>query len=68
MGQTPDFWGNNYFDDTYFCNGEPTAYKGYCTDVWFSQAERFIRAHRDEPFFCYLATNAPHQPYLVPDC
>jgi arylsulfatase A-like enzyme len=67
VGQTPDFWGNNYFDDTYFCNGEPTAYKGYCTDVWFSQAERFIRAHRDEPFFCYLATNAPHQPYLVPD-
>jgi arylsulfatase A-like enzyme len=25
VGQTPDFWGNNYFDDTYFHNGAPVA-------------------------------------------
>ena len=65
VGQTPDFWGNDYFDDTYFANGAPTRYDGYCTDVWFDQALRFIEQHRNEPFFCYLATNAPHSPYLV---
>ncbi len=42
VGQTPDFWGNNYFDDTYFHNGEPVEHAGYCTDVWFDEAIRFI--------------------------
>ncbi|MFI3170142.1 MAG: arylsulfatase [Faecalibacterium sp.] len=68
VGQTPDFWGNNYFDDTYFANGEPTKYDGYCTDVWFDCAKQFIReqhAAGDKPFFAYIATNAPHSPYLV---
>ena len=52
MGQTPDFWGNNYFDDSYYQNGKLTRYEGYCTDVWFDAAERFIESHLDEPFFC----------------
>ncbi len=65
VGQTPDFWGNNYFDDTYFHNGEPVEHAGYCTDVWFDEAIRFIEGCADEPFFVYLATNAPHTPYLV---
>ena len=67
VGQTPDFWGNNYFDDTYFHNGEPVSHDGYCTDIWFDEAMKFIEARRDEPFFCYLSTNAPHGPYLVAD-
>ena len=67
VGQTPDFWGNSYFDDTYFHNGEPQAHQGYCTDVWFDEALAFIEANRERPFFCYLATNAPHAPYLVAD-
>ena len=67
VGQTPDFWGNNYFDDTYFHNGEPVEHAGYCTDVWFDEAIHFIEqsAGEDAPFFVYLATNAPHTPYLV---
>lgn len=65
VGQTPDFWGNNYFDDTYFKNGEPVDYHGYCTDVWFHEASKFIRDKKEEPFFAYIATNAPHAPYLV---
>ena len=67
VGQTPDFWGNNYFDDTYFHNGEPQAHDGYCTDVWFEEAMTFIEDNKDRPFFCYVATNAPHSPYLVAD-
>ncbi|MXX02485.1 MAG: sulfatase-like hydrolase/transferase, partial [Gemmatimonadetes bacterium] len=76
VGQTPDFWGNNYFDDTYFHNGAPVEHAGYCTDVWFDEAIRFIEgcaggqsatgeAGSDAPFFVYLSTNAPHTPYLV---
>ena len=33
IGQTPDYWENDYFDDTYFRNGKPEKFKGYCTDV-----------------------------------
>ena len=65
VGQTPDFWGNNYFDDVYFDNGMPQDYDGYCTDVWFEQAAAFIRSCERTPFLAYIATNAPHSPYLV---
>ncbi len=67
VGQLPDYWGNDYFDDTYWRNGETEAFDGYCTDVWFDGAMEFIEQDRDQPFFCYLATNAPHGPYLVAD-
>ena len=67
VGQTPDYWGNDYFDDTYFRNGTPEKCTGYCTDVFFGAAMRFIEANKDRPFFCYLPTNAPHGPYNVAD-
>ena len=67
VGQTPDYWGNDYFDDTYFDNGVPKQYEGYCTDVWFDEALGFIRKHQDRPFFAYISTNAPHSPYHVAD-
>jgi arylsulfatase A-like enzyme len=35
--------------------------------VFFDAALKFIEAHRDQPFFVYLATNAPHAPYHVAD-
>jgi arylsulfatase A-like enzyme len=61
VGQTPDYWGNDYFDDHYYDNGEWTPFQGYSTDVWFREALRFIQAHRHEPFFVYLPTNTAHQ-------
>jgi arylsulfatase A-like enzyme len=63
-----DFWGNDYFDDTYYHNGKPEKYKGYCNDVWFREATNWIKAcaASDEPFFCYLPTNVPHGPLFVP--
>jgi arylsulfatase A-like enzyme len=67
VGQTPDFWGNNYFDDTYFHNSRPVAHEGYCTDIWFDEGMKFIESAKDGPFFAYIATNAPHHPYLVAD-
>lgn len=67
VGQLPDYWGNDYFDDTYWRNGETESFDGYCTDVWFDGAMKFIEAERERPFFCYVSTNAPHGPYLVAD-
>ncbi len=77
VGQTPDHWGNDYFDDTYErasrrgsrveVRKEPQ--QGYCTDVWFRQARRWIEGRatrKDQPFFLYLAPNAPHAPYRAP--
>ena len=41
VGQTPDYWGNDYFDDTFFDDGRPRPTPGYCTDVWFDAALGF---------------------------
>ena len=67
VGQTPDYWGNDYFDDTYFVNANPTKFKGYCTDIWFNEAIKFIDDSKEQPFFCYISTNAPHSPLNVPE-
>lgn len=68
VGQTPDLWDNAYFDGRYFHNGEIVEAKGFCTDVFFDEARRFIReqAGKKQPFFAYIATNAPHGPYHAP--
>jgi arylsulfatase A-like enzyme len=62
-----DYWGNDYFDDTYYHNGKLQKYEGYCNDVWFREAMKWMRtcAAQGEPFFCYLPTNVPHGPALV---
>jgi len=67
IGGGPDYWGNEYYDDTYMANGEWKQFDGYCTDVWFEESIKFVKEHRDHPFFLYLATNAPHFPYIVDD-
>lgn len=67
VGQISDYWGNDYFDDVYERNGTFEQFDGYCTDVWFQGALGFIeqKAKTDEPFFAYIATNAPHSPFRV---
>jgi arylsulfatase B len=69
VGQTPDLWDNAYFDDMYFHNKVPKRYKGYCSDVFFDEAKRFINESMDDgkPFFAYISTNAPHGPFHCPD-
>lgn len=65
VGQTPDFFDNDYFNDTYIHNGKLEEYRGYCTDVWFREAIEYIERQKDNPFFCYISTNAPHSPFYV---
>jgi arylsulfatase A-like enzyme len=71
IGQASDYWGNDYFDDTYERvkpgdrNGTLEKFEGYCTDVFFREGMRFVEENKNKPFFFYLALNAPHGPYLV---
>ncbi len=68
VGQTPDYWDNAYFDGSYWHNGKPVPVEGYCSDVFFDYAKKFILASAaaDQPFFAYIATNAPHGPNHAP--
>ncbi|MFU8893259.1 MAG: arylsulfatase [Luteolibacter sp.] len=65
----PDYWENDYYDDIIKVNGEWTPTEGYITDVWFDHAIGHIEAQidRDEPFFMTIHTNAPHDPWIVPE-
>ena len=67
VGQTPDVWGNDYLDDTYLVNGTPTHFDGYCTDVFFDGARKYIESVPvEKPFFVSLTPNVPHSPYTAP--
>lgn len=68
IGQTPDVWDNAYFAGSYFHNGRIVKAKGFCTDVFFEQANKFIRnsAKQKKPFLAYISTNAPHKPLHCP--
>ncbi|WP_111709802.1 arylsulfatase [Lutibacter citreus] len=67
IGEAPDYWDNNYYDDIYFRNGKPDKVEGYCTDVWFNETIDFVEKNKDQPFFVYLPTNAPHSYAHVPE-
>ena len=67
VGQIADYWGNDYFDDTYYHNGVAKQYEGYCTDVFFNETMRYIKGVKDKPFFIYLAPNVTHLPLKVAD-
>ena len=67
VGQAPDYWGNDYFDDTYNFNGVFKRFDGFCTDIWFDEAIKFIKSNKNSPFFAYIAPNAPHSPFYCPE-
>ena len=57
----------NYYDTTLEHNGKPYPTRGYITDVITDHGLRFIDQNRANPFFLYLAYNAPHAPFQVPE-
>jgi len=69
IGSAPDFWNNDYFDDTYTHNGKRKKFSGYTTDVFFNEAMKWMRAQAaaGQPFLCYLPTAAAHGPLFVPE-
>lgn len=64
--QPPD-QPNAYQDPILWHNGERIRANGYCTDVFFGAAMKFIGENRQKPFFAYIALNAPHTPLEVND-
>jgi arylsulfatase A-like enzyme len=59
--------GNFFWYDDQVQNYEPID-QAYLTQRYTVQAQNFIEAHKDEPFFLYLAHNMPHVPiYASPD-
>ena len=60
--------GNKYFNPTLRYNGSFVRTKGYCTDLFFTGALGWIQQVKDrkQPFFAYIATNAPHGPFIAP--
>lgn len=46
-------------------NGQPVEARGYVTDLFTDAALEFIAGDRQRPWFCFVAYNAPHSPYLL---
>ncbi len=68
LHSTPEFdWP--LIDGRYFENGAEKRYQGHCTDFWFDSAMAWMKqcAAKQEPFVCYLPTNAPHAPHIELD-
>lgn len=65
-GSCGDAPGNTYFSPLILHNNRLEKTDGYCTDVFFAQAQRWMDATRGkQPFFAWIATNAPHTPLMV---
>lgn len=65
-GSCGDAPGNTYFSPAILHNGTFERTEGYCTDVFFDHAMRWIsRSAGPRPFLAYIATNAPHGPLQV---
>lgn len=65
-GSCGDAPGNTYFSPYILHNNRFEKTDGYCTDVFFAQAKRWIDDKRGkQPFFAWIATNAPHKPLQV---
>lgn len=68
INSTPDAWDNDYFDDIYSHNGHRERYTGYCTDIFFDEGMKWIDLQpTDQPWFAYIALNAAHWPWFVPN-
>ena len=65
LQSTPEFdWP--LIDGRYFHNGEEQRFKGHCSDFWFDSAMAWMKSchEKQQPFLCYLPTNAPHAPHI----
>ena len=67
IGQTPDYWGNTYFDPHIQHNGNCQATEGYCTAVFSRAAWNWIDQPNPQPWLAYLSLNTPHTPLQIDD-
>ena len=65
-GSCGDAPGNSYFNPAIWHNGKFDKTTGYCTDVFFAEAMSWVEKTKGkQPFYCHIATNAPHAPLDV---
>jgi arylsulfatase len=66
-GSCGDAPGNHYLNPAILHNGTFEKTQGYCTDLFFGQALKWIDSQRGKkPFFAYITPNAPHAPLECP--
>lgn len=66
-GTTTSPWKGVKYDDWMYHNGVLKQYKGYLTDILFTEAMSYLRnREKKKPFFLALPTFAPHRPWNVP--
>lgn len=67
LGDFPTNDENPYFDPVLLHDATIVKSKGYCTDIFFQAGMEWIKeqSSSDEPYFAYVATNAPHAPLIV---
>jgi arylsulfatase/arylsulfatase A len=67
IGQPADPPGGEgkYTDPILLDNGKLTQFEGYCTDIYFKRAIKWISkcVSQNRNFFAYIPTNAPHGPF-----
>ncbi len=68
-GSCGDAPGSSDFSPAVLHNGKFEKTDGYCTDVFFGQAAKWIDEKRKggAPFFAYITPNAPHGPLHCPE-
>ena len=68
-GSCGDAPGNSNIDPALWHNGKFEKTSGYCTDLFFGQAIKWMDAKRQakQPFFAYIPLNAAHGPHVVPE-
>ena len=67
-GMVDDYYTHVFQGKKYsYKQDEPFDEPGYITDLFTREAVSFIDRHAAEPFFLYLAYNAPHGPHQAPD-
>lgn len=59
---------HRYFDNVLLHNDTIVQTRGFCTDVFFRAALGWIhqQLQAKQPFFAYIAPNAPHGPFIAP--
>ena len=67
-GSCGDAPGNTNINPTLWHNGTFEKTTGYCTDLFFNQALKWMNAKREtkQPFFAYIPLNAAHGPHVLP--
>jgi arylsulfatase A-like enzyme len=68
-GSCGDAPGNTYFSPAILHNNKFEKTDGYCTDVFFGQAIKWLDEKRKAggPLFAYITPNAPHAPLNCPE-